>query len=46
MTALIYKSHSLIEDLQLGECTIHRCGTPEGKRGWNGFIRDGRWIPA
>ena len=35
MTDLIYKSHSLIEDLQPGECTIHRCGTPDGKRWWN-----------
>src|ERR1700691_5122469 len=30
MTALVYRSCVLIEDLQLGECTIHRCGT-----GWN-----------
>ena len=32
---LVYKSHALIEDLQLGECTVHRCGTTDGKRGWN-----------
>jgi hypothetical protein len=32
---LHYRSFVNIEDLQLGECTIHRASSPDGKRWWN-----------
>jgi hypothetical protein len=34
-TDLVYKPHSLIEDLKINECTIHRAGDGKGARWWN-----------
>ena len=31
---LKYHAHSLIEDLALGECTMHSCQAPSGARWW------------
>lgn len=32
---LTYRAHALIEDLQPGECTVHRAGLATGARWWN-----------
>jgi len=42
MTKLRYRSNACVSDLQVGECTIHRCGNSDGARWWVLWFRETR----
>jgi hypothetical protein len=39
MTVLNYKPHAQIEDLAVGECTVHSCAAANGLRWWQLWFR-------
>ena len=39
MTTLVYRSHAMIEDLEVGECTMHRASGAEAGRWWQLWFR-------
>lgn len=39
MTQLVYRSHALIEDLGVGECTMHRASGSSAARWWQLWFR-------